>query len=322
MAFYRIFGGTNATLLGLGAIATSALIAIVPQSAIAQTLPGQGTLTLQGRPNREIVSASVTTYADNRTEMAFQMSDGNTLRFTGRYQGQTDSTQVGVTAIRLTGSGDANASGLVNLTYVGGRISQIEANGTLDGQPFTIRFSTANESNSTQTNLVRQANPTLANPTSPTRPTTQANPTLANPTSPSNPVRQTNPTLANPTSTTGSMAQTNPTSGNPIAGRGTVAFQGRLPVPLNQISVANVGNQLIEITLLLSDGNTIRLTGETENRTVHSASEVVPVSITSSGNARASGTVTLRYVDGNVRALSGGGILDGQNFFVNFTRSR
>ncbi|NES95141.1 MAG: hypothetical protein F6K32_07885 [Desertifilum sp. SIO1I2] len=253
MRFERTFATS-----GLAAIAIPALIVMIPLNAIAQSIEGQGTLSLQGRPDREIVRASITTDAENRTEMAFLLSDGNTIRFTGRYQGQTDSTQLGVTAIRLTHSGNADASGIVRVTYVEGSISKIEGEGLLDSQAFRFSF---NRVVATRSNGV----------------------------------------------------------GNNTLGRGILQIQDRFPLAITYASVLTYTDSRTEITLQLSNGNIIRLSGESPEQAPNSLPNLLPVVLTQSGDANASGILNITYLEDRVQSISGRGSLDGQTFTLNYT---
>lgn len=252
MRFERTFATS-----GLAAIAVPALIVMIPLNAIAQSIEGQGTLSLQGRPDREIVRASMTTDAENRTEMAFLLSDGNTIRFTGRYQGQTDSTQLGVTAIRLTHSGNADASGIVRVTYVEGSISKIEGEGLLDSQVFRFSF---NRAVPTSSNGVENA-----------------------------------------------------------LGRGILQIQDRSPLAITYASVLTYTDSRTEITLQLSNGNIIRLSGESPEQAPNSLPNLLPVVLTHSGDADASGILNITYLEDSVQSISGRGSLDGQTFTLNYT---
>lgn len=136
MALKQTLSSIGATVvIGVSAIAPATLILTHPLPTMAQvSITGQGTFSLSGRPDRKITSVSVTNESGNRATLALRLENGNLMRFGGIWQG--GNRQV----FRIQNSGNADAKGRVNFTYVRGSISSISGSGTLDNQPFSFNF--------------------------------------------------------------------------------------------------------------------------------------------------------------------------------------
>lgn len=101
------------------------------------TQNGQGSFNLQGRPNRNIKIASVTVKSDGKAEIAVRLTDGSMIRFGGK-QIKKDAYSL---IIKLTNSGMADATGVINVEYgANNSINNLFGDGTLDGQQFVINF--------------------------------------------------------------------------------------------------------------------------------------------------------------------------------------
>jgi hypothetical protein len=127
-------------LAGVTAIVPAAVLTIV-RPVMAQTVvTGQGTLTLAGRPALSITSIAIATSADYAAQLALQLGRSSRLAFGGQVIGQDKKHNQ--LRIQLTNSGDADATGNVVVEYdAGGAIKSLSGNGTIDGQPFSIKFS-------------------------------------------------------------------------------------------------------------------------------------------------------------------------------------
>ncbi len=105
---------------------------------------GNGTLSITGRQNRKINSASVI-IKNNQADITLVFGNNQTMRFGGRFVRQTP--QQG--RINLTNSGQADASGSLLLEYRNNRIVLLNGEGMLDGQRFSLIFR-ADQGNNSQ----------------------------------------------------------------------------------------------------------------------------------------------------------------------------
>ncbi len=130
-----------------------------PTNTLNLTQSGTGTFGLQGRPNRNINFASVTVQQNNSAELSIRLADGNLIRFGGQ-QTRRDASDI---VVNLTSSGNANAQGTANINYgANNSINSINANGTLDSQPFFIQFSGQQVSRPPQPPTVPPSNQAIA----------------------------------------------------------------------------------------------------------------------------------------------------------------
>jgi hypothetical protein len=84
---------------------------------------------------------------------------------------------------------------------------------------------------------------------------------------------------------------------------------------INRVSVVRSTYDNVEISLSLSNGNTIKFNGRVSNRD----RRAMTVLLTNSGNANASGEITIETGVGRlIERLTGNGRLDGRNFTVDF----
>ncbi|MFB2837946.1 hypothetical protein [Floridanema evergladense] len=123
-------------LLGITAIAPPTVVLTTPQIVEAATATGRGILAIAGRPSQLINRATVDTLADNTAKVQLRTSNGNQINFGGKWENGPQNQLL----ITLTNSGNADASGLIVVTYRNGQLQAIFGGGKLDGQPFTIEF--------------------------------------------------------------------------------------------------------------------------------------------------------------------------------------
>lgn len=98
---------------------------------------GRGVLAFAGREGRVLTRASAIVQPDGDVQIAFRDRQNRRLRFSGKLIRRNADTL----DIRLTASGDANATGTVNVSYGENRaIESLQGSGTLDGQRFSITF--------------------------------------------------------------------------------------------------------------------------------------------------------------------------------------
>jgi hypothetical protein len=104
---------------------------------------GQGDLSIGRDPRKTINRVTVNAAADNTVEIGLRIAGGSFVRFTG----QIVNNDGRVLDVRLTGSGNADASG--NLTIEqsnANRITRLYGNGRLDNRNFTVDFNGGNAS--------------------------------------------------------------------------------------------------------------------------------------------------------------------------------
>ncbi len=112
---------------------------------------GNGVFRISGRPDLQITQVSVDVDNRNQAQIGFRLSDNRLIRFGGDVN-RRDAYTVG---INLRNSGNADASGQVDIEYgANNSINQIFGDGRLDGQPFSMTFSsnrtTGNSTDRTQ----------------------------------------------------------------------------------------------------------------------------------------------------------------------------
>jgi hypothetical protein len=103
---------------------------------------GEGTLTIGNRPSQTVTFVTVTSRPNQQVEMSLRLADGNLQR----WDGQLVSRSAGEAQIRLTGAGAADATGTLTVRYQDNTLISLIGNGTLDGQPLSIRFTIADDS--------------------------------------------------------------------------------------------------------------------------------------------------------------------------------
>ncbi|MFB2897201.1 hypothetical protein ACE1CI_30160 [Aerosakkonemataceae cyanobacterium BLCC-F50] len=131
------FGAVAASmLLGITAIAPATIILTTPQSVEAAVATGRGTLAIGSRPALSVNRVTVDTIADNTAKIQLRASNGNQINFGGKWENGPQSQLL----VTLTNSGNADASGIIVVTYRNGQLQSIFGGGKLDGQPFTIDF--------------------------------------------------------------------------------------------------------------------------------------------------------------------------------------
>lgn len=123
-------------LLGITAIAPATIILTTPQTVEAAVATGRGTLAIGSRPAQTVNRVTVDTIADNTAKIQLRASNGNQINFGGKWENGPQSQLL----VTLTNSGNADASGIIVVTYRNGQLQSIFGGGKLDGQPFTIDF--------------------------------------------------------------------------------------------------------------------------------------------------------------------------------------
>lgn len=99
---------------------------------------GQGIFNIQGRNNQTINSVSVRVNNQGNATVSLSLSGGNSISFDGQ-QSHRDSTNI---KINVTNSGNASASGFINIRYgANNSIIDMVGDGNIDGQSFLISFS-------------------------------------------------------------------------------------------------------------------------------------------------------------------------------------
>lgn len=105
-----------------------------------------------------------------------------------------------------------------------------------------------------------------------------------------------------------------PAVADTVRGNGTFQIEGRSPVNITGVSYQYGIEYNRTLVFMLADGRSIPLGG----RLLEGQKERFQVE--SSGDANASGILTIDYVDTNPVTISGRGLLDGQQYSVDFTR--
>ncbi len=102
---------------------------------------GDGSLSIGRDPRRNINRVSVIRSTNGNLEISFNLSNGNPIRFTG----EVSNIDTRFITVRLTNSGNANASGTINIeTEANNRIKRLTGNGRLDSRNFTVEFNGRN----------------------------------------------------------------------------------------------------------------------------------------------------------------------------------
>ncbi|MBK6312768.1 MAG: hypothetical protein IPF53_00210 [Blastocatellia bacterium] len=97
---------------------------------------GAGSILIHGRRSEEVDRVSVRTRRDGSADVS--ISGTRSLRL--EFRGQIVRNDGGSLNIRVSSSGEADATGSIVLRYQRSRLESLEAAGTLDGQRFTISF--------------------------------------------------------------------------------------------------------------------------------------------------------------------------------------
>jgi len=100
------------------------------------------------------------------------------------------------------------------------------------------------------------------------------------------------------------------------AGRGTLSIKGRPAQTVIRVSVETIADQTARLQLTMSNGNQINFGGKWEN----GPQNQLLITLTNSGNADASGTVVVTFLNGQIQSVFGGGKLDNQPFTLDFRR--
>lgn len=96
---------------------------------------GKGTFSLGGKKRDNVTSVSVILQND-QAQVSFFLGNNQIIRFGGTFTRQTPQ-QV---RINLTNSGTADAGGSLLLEYHNNNVTQLNGQGTLDGQKFNLLF--------------------------------------------------------------------------------------------------------------------------------------------------------------------------------------
>ena len=223
------------------------------RSPLSLSQDGRGVLALAGRENRVLTRASAILQADGDVQITFRDRNNRPLRFSGRAIRRNANTL----DVRLTGSGDADATGTLNISYGANRsINSLKGNGTLDGQRFSITFNNSQTSTPNSINL----------------------------------------------------------AGN---GSGLFSLAGRADRSLTRVRAIVRGDGNAEIAVRDRNNSSIRFSGRLMRRDAYS----LEIRLTNSGDANATGVVNIEYAANNsINTLFADGTLDGQTFFINFSR--
>ena len=120
-------------------------VSVSPSTVVAQQAnlslagEGEGTLSIGNRPAQTVTFATVTSFSNQQVEISLRLADGNLQR----WGGQLVSRSAGEAQIRLTSAGSATATGTLTVRYQGSTLVSLIGNGTLDGQPLSLRFTIA-----------------------------------------------------------------------------------------------------------------------------------------------------------------------------------
>ncbi|HEY9640675.1 MAG TPA: hypothetical protein V6C57_09330 [Coleofasciculaceae cyanobacterium] len=132
MIYKLTLGWFASVLLGVGMVAP--VISLV-QPAAADTVRGSGTFRLEGRSDVAITGVSYRYGSEYNRTLVFMLADGRNISLGGHLlEGQKERFQV-------ESSGDANASGILTISYVDDNPVTISGRGLLDGQQYSINFS-------------------------------------------------------------------------------------------------------------------------------------------------------------------------------------
>lgn len=139
---YRTAGGQAINLRGVQADIELVLesVSSTPRAITGHTINlsklGSGTLQIEGRNSTRVITGSVTVKTDGTAEVAVSRFT-STWTFNGKLTYFDDSTL----RITVENSGDADASGEIEVKYSGSRLNSITGiNLTLDGQKLTLKF--------------------------------------------------------------------------------------------------------------------------------------------------------------------------------------
>ncbi|NJL49541.1 MAG: hypothetical protein HC929_21525 [Leptolyngbyaceae cyanobacterium SM2_5_2] len=115
---------------------------VAQQANLNLVAEGEGTLSIGSRPSQTVTFVTVTSFPNQQVEVSLRLADGNLQR----WDGQLISRSNGEAQIRLTGAGAADATGTLTARYQGTTLISLSGNGTIDVQPFSIRFTIADDS--------------------------------------------------------------------------------------------------------------------------------------------------------------------------------
>jgi hypothetical protein len=100
-------------------------------------------------------------------------------------------------------------------------------------------------------------------------------------------------------------------------GSGLWKREGRSNANIENVEVTSIGNREVEVSLRLSNGQSVVLGGTIESRNAYR----LVIRLTNSANANASGTVNVEYgANQSINTLSGDGRLDGNRFSIQFSK--
>jgi hypothetical protein len=250
-------------------------------------------------------------------ELTLEGTEGKLLRFSGTLVSRTPTTLI----VDLLRSGDADASGTVRINYEADQITGIVGNGLLDGQDFAIEFGQDAAASSPAVATV-PAPPDLSAVT--TLPAQGMGDTDGNSSSraASSQAASSPPELDEPASSSAAAIEPIPSStlirpdiNLSQQGAGVFSLAGQGETNLSSVSVIGREDRAVDVALRFTDGEQIRFTGQVERRDP----EAIVIRLTRSGEADASGTVTIKPGRANtIGAISGAGQLDSQPFSVQF----
>jgi hypothetical protein len=140
-------GGLALAMMGVPlAVGTAVLMptssAIAQQGSLNLAGEGEGTLTVGSRPPETVTFVTVAVQPNQQAEISLRLANGNLQRWNGRAVNRTSDT----VQINLTNAGMANATGTVTVRYQASRLISLVGNGSIDGQPMSIRFTIGDDS--------------------------------------------------------------------------------------------------------------------------------------------------------------------------------
>jgi hypothetical protein len=115
---------------------------VAQQGALNVAGEGEGTLTIGSRAPQTVTFVTLTSQPNQQAEISLRLADGNLQR----WNGQVMTRRADEAQIRLTNAGAADATGLLTVRFQGDRLISLVGNGSIDGQPMSIRFTIGDDS--------------------------------------------------------------------------------------------------------------------------------------------------------------------------------
>ncbi|MBD3881981.1 hypothetical protein IFO70_09455 [Phormidium tenue FACHB-886] len=140
-------GSLSIAAWGISAIIPAA-VSFVGAPAYADMVRGSGTFELAGRSPQRISSVTYEYGREYNRTLFLNLNDGRRIPLRGALE-EGDS---GV--FFVNGSGDADASGILQMTFFNGNPDTVTGRGLLDGQRFTVSFRRSSDSNGSNSSQV------------------------------------------------------------------------------------------------------------------------------------------------------------------------